>query len=284
MINLKKKRNKKFIGYLLIIIGIAIPLYGFTNLTKSIIEDKAGYEKFSKIEIGESTRAEEEKRIESYNNSLDAKSTTIVDPFATDEFKTDYEISSDPDAIFAYLRIPKLDLLQPIRLDASNKHMAQGLAHVDGTSLPVGGKGTRSVIAGHRGYYQNIMFLNLDELEKGDKIFIERDKKVMEYEVNDKEIIEPSQWEKLNPIEDKDMVTLLTCDPFLPPRPHRLLVNCQRLPEKIQMKDRSETEDVQVKTNVKLVKYSVIAITLMGWAILLFAFYKFILFLKEDKK
>lgn len=45
-------------------------------------------------------------------------------------------------------------------------------------------------------------------------------------------IIGPSDWDKLGPREDLDVLTLLTCHPFGPPRPDRLLVNCERvLPE-----------------------------------------------------
>lgn len=275
-----KKKNRKILGYILILLGIAIPLYGFTGISKNIFANKNEYNLFSKKVVSDEERQLQENKIKVYNQSLQGKETTIVDPFATDKFKTKYEISEDPDEIFAYLKIPKLDLVQPIRLDASNKHMAEGVAHVDGTSLPAGGLNNRSVIAGHRGYYQSIMFLNLDELTAGDRIFIERNGESLEYEVKDKEVINPSEWEKLNPIMGKDMVTLLTCDPFLPPRPHRLLVNCERV-ENVP----ENTEEVKVEKNsqAKLIKYGSLGITLFGWIWFVFVVIKFFKFLKKVK-
>ncbi|EGY80144.1 class C sortase [Peptoniphilus indolicus] len=275
-----KKKNRKILGYILILLGIAIPLYGFTGISKNIFVNKSEYNSFSKRVVSDEERQLQENKIEVYNQNLQGKEITIVDPFATDKFNTKYEISEDPDEIFAYLKIPKLDLVQPIRLDASNKHMAEGVAHVDGTSLPVGGVNNRSVIAGHRGYYQSIMFLNLDELTAGDKIFIERNGESLEYEVKDKEIINPSEWEKLIPIIGKDMVTLLTCDPFLPPRPHRLLVNCERV---VSVPENTEEVKVEKNSQAKFIKYGSLGITLFGWIWLIFVGIKFFKFLKRVK-
>ena len=129
---------------------------------------------------------------------------------------------------FAYLSIPKLDKYLPIYLDATNEHISKGVAQVAGTAIPIGGKGTRSALAGHRGWWGDTMFLYVDELESGDYIYIERAEQTMRYVVSDKEIIGPYDWDKLAPRGDLDMITLLTCSPFLPPRPNRLLVNAIR--------------------------------------------------------
>ena len=129
---------------------------------------------------------------------------------------------------FAYLSIPKLDKYLPLYLDATLEHISKGVAQVAGTAIPVGGKGTRSAIAGHRGWWGDTMFLYVDELESGDYIYIERANETMRYVVSDKEIIGPYDWAKLAPRGDLDMITLLTCSPFLPPRPDRLLVNAVR--------------------------------------------------------
>lgn len=72
------------------------------------------------------------------------------------------------------------------------------------------------------------MFLYLDQLNAGDYVYIERAEETLRYIVNDKEVIDPYEWDKLAPRGDADIVTLMTCSPFLPPRPNRLLVNCYR--------------------------------------------------------
>ena len=58
------------------------------------------------------------------------------------------------------------------------------------------------------------MFLYVDELEKGDYVYVERANKTLRYKVDSKEVISKYDWEKLDPIKDKDMLTLLTCMPF----------------------------------------------------------------------
>ena len=162
-------KNRRIVfGYILIITGILLPLYGFFGLSRGIVLDKREYRKFMESEVDPKL----EDKVEGYNNSI-GKESVIVDPFATEEYISNYSFMEDPDAIFCYLKIPKLDLVQPVYMDASNKHMAMGVAHIEGTDLPGVKKGIRSVIAGHRGYYDAIMFLHLDELFEGDKIYLE---------------------------------------------------------------------------------------------------------------
>lgn len=288
----KTKRNRIIFGYLLILLGIILPLYGFTGLAKSITKDKKGYESFLEKDMNPELREVELEKIKNYNDKLKDKATTIVDPFATDEFKTKYGISDDPDMIFAYLRIPAIDLLQPIRLDASHQHMADGVAHIDGTALPVGGLSQRSVIAGHRGYYQSIMFLYLDDLVSGDKVYIDRGDEVLEYEVVDKEIINPSEWEKLNPEEGRDLLTLLTCDPLIPPSPHRLLVHCERIVQKTLV-DSTENDlpeenierelEEPTSNNIKIMisKYIILAVTIILWIMLIFTISRLISYIRN---
>ena len=171
---------------------------------------------------------EETKNAEEYNEIVKKSDITVVDPFTAEDYKTAYEKFQNTNIPFAYLVIPKLDKHLPIYLDASLEHISNGVAQVDGTSIPIGGAGTRSVIAGHRGWWGDTMFLYLDQLNPGDYVYIERAEQTMRYVVNDKEVIDPYDWDKLAPRGDEDIISLMTCSPFLPPRPNRLLVNCTR--------------------------------------------------------
>ncbi|WP_306489455.1 sortase, partial [Anaerococcus octavius] len=76
-------------------------------------------------------------------------------------YETKYEKFTKTNTPFAYLSIPKLDKHLPLYLDASLDHISTGVAQVDGTSIPIGGAGTRSVIAGHRGWWTDTMFFML---------------------------------------------------------------------------------------------------------------------------
>ncbi len=171
---------------------------------------------------------EETKNAEEYNEIVRNSDITVVDPFTAEDYKTSYEKFQNTNIPFAYLVIPKLDKRLPLYLDATLDHISRGVAQVDGTSIPVGGPGTRSVIAGHRGWWGDTMFLYLDQLNYGDYVYLERAEQTMRYVVSDKEVIDPYDWNKLAPRGDADIISLMTCSPFLPPRPNRLLVNCVR--------------------------------------------------------
>lgn len=218
------------IGYLLILIGL---LFVSIPLTRRSINDYKAFKADQEFLEKERQRPadqikEENENAEKYNEVVRNSDLSVIDPFTADEYQTNYVDFKNTDIPFAYLLIPKLDKNLPIYLDASNHHLAIGVAQVDGTSIPIGGKNTRSVIAGHRGYWGDTIFLYLDQLEAGDYVYVQRADRTMRYVVFDKEVIGPYDWNKLKPREDEDMLTLLTCSPFLPPRPNRLLVNCIR--------------------------------------------------------
>lgn len=218
------------IGYLLILIGL---LFVSIPLTRRSINDYKAFKADQEFLEKEKQRPadqikEENENAEKYNEVVRNSDLSVIDPFTADEYQTNYVDFKNTDTPFAYLSIPKLDKNLPIYLDASNRHLAIGVAQIDGTSIPIGGKNTRSVIAGHRGYWGDTIFLYLDQLEAGDYVYVQRADRTMRYVVSDKEVIGPYDWNKLKPREDEDMLTLMTCSPFLPPRPNRLLVNCIR--------------------------------------------------------
>lgn len=275
-----KSKRIRTVGYIFMIIGILLPLYAFTNLSFTNLKAKAEYETFIKkqknITIEEQNNLE--KSIEEYNKNLQGEG--IVDPFSNREYKTVYDFKKDdPDGIFAYIRIPAIEVYEPIRLDASYEHLAKGVAHIDKTALPVGGIGNRSVIAGHRGWYQGVKFLNVGELKKGDDIFIEYSGKTLNYKVSDTEIIKPYEWEKLAPFKDRDVLTLLTCDPITPPSPYRLLINCDRVEtvksETGNIKTKNETRIV-VNKKVKYINIAIYSITILLYILLIFLIFKFV--------
>ena len=243
--------------------------------------------------------AEETKNAEEYNEIVKKSDITLVDPFTAEEYETSYANFKNTNTPFAYLVIPKLDKHLPLYLDASNEHISRGVAQVDGTSIPVGGAGTRSVIAGHRGWWGDTMFLYLDQLNAGDYVYVERAEQTMRYVVSDKEVIDPYDWDKLAPRGDDDILTLMTCSPFLPPRPNRLLVNSIRdettktIAEefKIPGKDeypinQSEEADSNLKTDnmVKVTRIATLVFAILGIILFILTLIRFIRRLKNTIK
>ena len=225
-----KLTKKSFLGYILILVGLVLLTSPLVLRTYHDYSARAERKSFQKMEATKSVEEikEEDEKATAYNEKIKETDISVEDPFTTEDYENKYEMFRTTNTPFAYLSIPKLDKYLPIYLDATNEHISKGVAQVAGTAIPIGGPGTRSAIAGHRGWWGDTMFLYVDELESGDYIYIERAEQTMRYVVSDKEIIGPYDWDKLAPRGDLDMITLLTCSPFLPPRPDRLLVNAIR--------------------------------------------------------
>ncbi|EEI86689.1 sortase family protein [Anaerococcus lactolyticus ATCC 51172] len=225
-----KLTKKSFLGYILIMVGLVLLTSPLVLRSYHDFMAKSERMSFEKIQASKTDAeiAEENKNAQTYNEMIKGTDPSVEDPFTSKDYENRYEMFRTTNTPFAYLSIPKLDKYLPLYLDATYEHIAKGVAQVAGTAIPVGGKGTRSAIAGHRGWWGDTMFLYVDELKNGDYIYIERANQTMRYVVSDKEIIGPYDWDKLAPRGDLDMITLLTCSPFLPPRPNRLLVNAIR--------------------------------------------------------
>ncbi len=165
----------------------------------------------------------------SHNAALAGTSPGVVDPFAVRGYETQNPLAGlDKDQPIGHISIPAIETVLPIYVGASENHLEKGAAIVDGTALPVGGIGTRSVIAAHRGHLRQRYFLYINKLLPGDRIYLYVLGQVLEYEVVDQEVINPSENEKIRPAPGKDMVTLLACTP-IPAYDKRILVNAVRV-------------------------------------------------------
>lgn len=138
------------------------------------------------------------------------------------------------DGIMGYLSIPKINLKLAIYHGTGDKDLQTGVGHLNGTKLPIGGEGTHSVLAAHRGLPSAKLFTDIDQLEAGDKFYIHVLDQVLAYKVDqilpmvDKD--DQEALEKALQIEEgKDQVTLFTCTPY-GVNSHRLLVRGTRVP------------------------------------------------------
>ena len=104
------------------------------------------------------------------------------------------------------------------------------VGHIEGSSLPVGGKGTHCVISGHRGLPSAKLFTDIDQLKEGDTFQLQVLNRTLTYEVDQIRIVLPDQLEDLAIDPDKDYCTLVTCTPY-GVNTHRLLVRGHRIRE-----------------------------------------------------
>lgn len=133
-----------------------------------------------------------------------------------------------PDEIFGVLSIPAIDLEMPIYLGATEKHMADGAAHLSQTSLPIGGMDTNCVIAGHRGYGGASYFRYLDRLHVGDRVSVTNLWETLNYRVCEIRVIAPSDVEEILIQPGRELLTLLTCHPYASGGRQRYVVYCER--------------------------------------------------------
>lgn len=124
------------------------------------------------------------------------------------------ELLDTLNGIMGAVIIPDIDVELPVRHGTSDTVLASGAGHLYGTSLPVGGTGTHSVITAHRGLVQAEMFTRLDELRKGDWFSIEVLGETLDYRIDRISVIEPDDSSQLRIEPDEDRVTLMTCTPY----------------------------------------------------------------------
>lgn len=137
----------------------------------------------------------------------------------------DYGIQGN---VAAVLSVPLLGIEMPVYLGATYENMAAGAAVLGGTSLPIGGADTNSVIAGHRGWNGAPYFLNVDQLKAGDAVSITNLWGTLDYTVSELRIIEPDNVQEIYIQPGWDLLTLMTCHPPATGGRYRLLVICER--------------------------------------------------------
>lgn len=223
---MSRTKLRALLGYLLMLVACLIPIYCFGQMVLQSLGQVKGHATFVKSMTTEMYQEQQNHSL-AYNQRL-ASQNRIVDPFLAEGYEVNYQVSDDPDAVYGYLSIPSLEIMEPVYLGADYHHLGMGLAHVDGTPLPLDGTGIRSVIAGHRAEPSHVFFRHLDQLKVGDALYYDNGQEIVEYQMMDTEIILPSEWEKLESVSSKNIMTLITCDP-IPTFNKRLLVNFERV-------------------------------------------------------
>ena len=118
------------------------------------------------------------------------------------------------DGIMGIVEIPKIDVKLPIYHTTSEEVLSKAAGHLEGSSLPVGGKDTHAVISAHRGLPSATLFTDLDQVKKGDHFLVHVLNKTLCYEVDSIVETEPDDTSDLAVQEGKDLVSLLTCTPY----------------------------------------------------------------------
>ena len=208
-----------------------------------------------------------ESRIDDYNNNVDSFSQEDLDGYfsvaekynnalaadvSTDDSKLSIlshydEILDLDDGVMGYVEIPSINVRLPIYHGESEDVLTKGAAHLEHTSFPIGGESTHVCISAHCGYPTQKFFDDIDELENGDEIYIYVLDRTLKYTVTGTDVVEPDDSSKLEVVQGKDLLTLVTCTPY-GVNSHRLLVHAERAPFEAATSDSAATVSQVTRT------------------------------------
>lgn len=222
--------KKKSTIIIIFILGLLILLYPHIAQWVNGYLQKGQVEDFQEIDMSDAELDELMEKAKKCNEQIYYDSEGFRDPFGDNEeklqkFKACLDLYDEE--MFAAIEIPKLQLVIPIFLGATDEILSKGIGQVEGSSLPVGGNSTHTVLSGHRGMGTKAMFRNVDELHPGDIFYIHTLEETLTYEVYNQNVIYPDETDSLEIEENRDLATLLTCHPYRH-NYQRLLIHAER--------------------------------------------------------
>lgn len=182
--------------------------------------------------------------------------------------------------VLGYIEIPSINIKLPIYYGTSVDILKKGVGVLDGTSLPVGGENTHSVLSAHTGLANQKLFTDIDKLKDGDVFYLHILKKDLAYKVNQIKVVHPDEIDDLKISEGNDYVTLLTCYPYG--------INTERLLVRGERTDLSERTEVQVEKEISTFNHSsenliLIVIILISVLIMIFLLFLIMKFKGKNK-
>ena len=182
------------------------------------------------------------------------------------------------DGIMGYVEIPTIGVTLPIYHGTNNSTLERGVGHLLGSSLPVGGESTHSVLTAHSGMASQKMFSDLDRLKKGDIFFLDVLGEKLAYQVDQIKTVLPYDTTFLQTEIGNDLCTLVTCTPF-GVNTHRLLVRGTRIEyeeAEVIVEEKLETEEPVKSTweqqYLQGILIGIGAVVILGLGILVFWF------------
>lgn len=277
------KGVKKIYIVLIFILGLSIAFY-------PLISDQWNKYRANKLIANYDNVVKEIKPDEIKKKIDDARkyNETLIGGVVPDAFSVrngvkdkEYEslLNINNDGIIGSVEIPSIDVNIPIYHYTTDEVLAKGAGHLFGSSLPVGGESSHTVISAHRGLPSAKLFTDLDQLKEGDLFYFHVCGEIFAYKVDQILVAEPEQTSELAIKEGEDLATLFTCTPYSI-NSHRLLVRGHRVPY-------DKKEEIQEKEKVKNVQpyFLIVEIAcIIGGILLALILVKLLDFIKKRRK
>jgi len=231
----KTTKNKKS-GLTSTILLVAIFLIGLCVLLYPTISDFWNEKRQSQaimnyddllVDLTPEDFSEHFKKAEEYNRKLKLISFPFLGYSELDkEYYSTLDVNGN--GMMGYITIEKIKVQLPIYHGTSDKVLNSAVGHLEGSSLPIGGESTHSVLSAHRGLPSAKLFTNLDKIVVGDIFTITILDRTFTYQVDQVLIVLPDEIDELNVVNGKDYCTLVTCTPY-GINTHRMLVRGTRI-------------------------------------------------------
>lgn len=253
--------------------------YIFEHRTDSIVETTEKSER----NMEDRKREEYADEINKYNKELYSGRIQLQDPFKEmfeekETGKYNELLNINKNGIMGTIVIPAINIKLPIYHGTSEKILEKGIGHLEGSSLPLGGENTHTVLTGHTGLSNAKLFTDLLEMKEGEFFFLNILGEQLVYQINQIRIVLPTDLEELYIKKGKDYCTLVTCTPY-GVNTHRLLVRGERVENEGIFENKRNFEKKRIESRwMKEYKYALkSSLGMLGGSfILLYFFRKFI--------
>lgn len=247
---MKRKTTILTASILVFLTALGITLYPvFSNYVNQKYASKIYTEYEEMIQNVDDTSLKDARRLaEQYNNALAPVSAYEQESLSEASQNYDTLLNMGGNGIMGYVEIPSIQINLPIYHGTDSETLERGIGHLLGSSLPIGGASTHSVLSGHSGLAGQKMFTDLLQVKEGDVFYLHVLGETMAYQVVSLNTVLPYDTSLLGITPDADLCTLITCTP-LAVNTHRLLVTGERIPyesaQEIQAEMQQETTEVE---------------------------------------
>lgn len=250
---MKKKWMSRLMTLLIVVVfvaGLSFLLYPtVSNLWNQAHQSRAIATYTEQVEkLDDSSNKEMLKVARKYNKEL-LKKADHWKLSKKDKKKYESLLDVSGTGIMGYIEVPKIDCSLPIYHGTDEGALQIAIGHLEGSSLPVGGKSSHCVLSGHRGLPSARLFTDLDQMEEGDTFILNILGHKLAYEVDQIKVVLPEEMSDLEIQEGKDLCTLVTCTPY-GINTHRLLVRGHRV-KYVETKVQEQKEVSKSKTDIR---------------------------------
>ena len=266
-----KKHIVEIILYAVLLAGLCLLLYPSVSDWWNSMHQSRAIASYQQV-VDNATDEEQQAMLEAareYNARLAAGEMSFL---LDEEQMAEYNKLLDPSGtgVMGYIRIPAIDVNLPIYHSVEDVVLQIGVGHIPGSSLPVGGVDTHSLLSGHRGLPSAKLFTDLNQLQVGDVFILNTLGETLTYQVDQIRIVLPEEVDELFIARGKDYCTLITCTPY-GINTHRILVRGHRIENQseeslmiLSEAKRIPTQYVMVAVGVPLIGLTVLVMVVFG--------------------